>query len=232
MDEYQRYAIYYLPDAGPLADFGAAWLGWDALTGTPCDHPAMNGTPVDVAALTKTPRKYGFHGTIKPPFHLAPGTTVTQLRDATAALCAQSAPVTLEALELAALGPFLALRPVGDPSALATLAGQAVKGLDAFRAPPSEAELARRRARPLSPAQEANLTAWGYPYVMEQFQFHMTLTGPIRDDTQRMATQTALAPMLSPILPRPFHITSLCLAGSDDSGRFRLIERFALAGGQ
>ena len=25
--EFSRYAVYYIPD-GPLAEFGAAWLGW------------------------------------------------------------------------------------------------------------------------------------------------------------------------------------------------------------
>lgn len=231
MDGFRRYAIYYLPEPGPLADFGAEWLGWDALDGRPRPHPALNGTAIDIAALTETPRKYGFHGTVKPPFHLAGGTSASDLRDAAAALCAEAAPVQLDGLELASLGRFLALRPEGDPAPLAALAARVVRDLDRFRAPPSEAELARRRNARLSPAQEANLTRWGYPYVMDDFRFHMTLTGSIADEGLRERTLAALTPLAAPVLPRPFRIDSLCLAGADDSGRFRLIERLPLGRG-
>ncbi|HDR28083.1 MAG TPA: phosphonate metabolism protein, partial [Rhodovulum sp.] len=34
MEGYKRYAIYFAPEPGPLAEFGAAWLGWDPLAGT------------------------------------------------------------------------------------------------------------------------------------------------------------------------------------------------------
>ncbi|MGL6208804.1 MAG: DUF1045 domain-containing protein, partial [Paracoccaceae bacterium] len=69
-----RYAIYYAPETGDLADFTAAWLGWDPVLGQAVPHPQIEGRPHAVADLTATPRKYGFHGTIKPPFHLAEDT--------------------------------------------------------------------------------------------------------------------------------------------------------------
>src|SRR3546814_16854276 len=59
-----------------------------------------------------------------------------------------------------------------------------VRAFDRFRAPPSETALARRRAAGLSARQEANLQAWGYPYVMEDFRLHFTLTGRITDPAQ------------------------------------------------
>ena len=101
MTTYTRYAVYYLPPKGDLADFGAAWLGWDAATGQKTAHFA------DVAGLAQavaTPQKYGFHATLKPPFRLADGCSVTDLRDALADLAAATPAATAPGLGLARLG--------------------------------------------------------------------------------------------------------------------------------
>ena len=230
MQDYRRYAIYYAPEPGPLADFGAAWLGWDPARGAPVAHPAIDGLPAPVAELTETPRKYGFHGTVKPPFRLAEGTDAAALHAAAQDLCAARAPVRLAGLRLSRLGRFLALTPEGDAGALAALAGTVVRDLDSFRAPLTEAEIARRRPDRLSPAQRDLLDTWGYPYVFEEFRFHLTLTGPLPDDATAAAVEAALAPVLAPILPRPFTIASLCLFGEDADGRFHLLHRYALSG--
>lgn len=229
MQDWHRFAIYYLPAPGPLADLAARWLGWDIEDGHPRPHPDLAGLPLPVAEITATPRKYGFHGTIKPPFRLAPGEDAGALQRAFGALCDRLAPVSLPGLALHRLGGFLALTPEGDTSALAALAARAVMDLDRFRAPPPEAELARRRARPLSPAQEANLAAWGYPYVMDEFRFHLTLTGNLAP-AEASSVADILAPEIEPLLPRPFTVDTLCLVGSDAEDRFRLIERRVLGG--
>lgn len=231
MDDIHRFGIYALPDPeamGALAAFGAAWLGWDVETGQAQDHPDIPG--LDVAAITATPRKYGFHGTIKPPFYLADGQTPEALCQTLATLCTTAAPMACEALQLASLGRFLALTPVGDQSALAALAGRVVRELDQFRAPPTTEELTRRNPARLSQSQQANLHAWGYPYVFEDFRFHMTLTGAIHNAEQRALCEATLKDLITPVLPHPFELSSLCLVGSDASGRFRLIQRFALNG--
>jgi putative phosphonate metabolism protein len=224
---FDRYAIYFTPQPGPLADFGAQWLGWDLVTGAEVAHPQVDG--IDVAALTQTPRKYGFHGTMKAPFRLAPGTTLADLTKATAQFCASRPAFDLTGLRLASLGRFLALIPDGDAGPLNDLAGAAVTTLDPFRAPLTEADLQRRRASGLSPAEDAYLVQWGYPYVLDLFQFHMTLSGSLDPETLAQ-TQQALRPLLDPILPRPFRIDSLTLCGEDASGRFHQIERFGLGG--
>lgn len=224
---FSRYAIYVTPD-GPLGDQGAAWLGWDAARGRPVPQPEIPG--LDLPKATARPRKYGFHGTIKPPFRLAPGTTPEGLEAALEALCAKAAPVALDGLEVARLGGFLALTPTGAAApqdALSALAAQVVRDLDPFRAPLTGAEIARRRARPLSPTQEANLHRWGYPRVMEEFRFHLTLTGPLRD---ARGTLPIVAAHFAPVLPRPFVIDALTLLGEDAEGRFHQITRCALRG--
>jgi len=224
---YSRYAIYYTPDPGPLASFGAQWLGWDIDTGTPCDHPDLPGLPMPVEEITRTPRKYGFHGTIKPPFRLAEGRDADALEAAAKAACADRPPVRLDGLELARIGRFLALTPQGDTAALADLAAAMVRELDPFRAPAPEAELARRRARGLTERQDRLLRDWGYPYVMEEFRFHLTLTGSLPGDAAER-TATALAPALEPILGTPVTISSLTLVGERPDSRFETLTRLHL----
>ncbi len=220
---FQRYAVYVTPQ-GALASIGAAWLGWDIAQSRAVAHPSLPG--LDVAALSDAPRKYGMHGTIKPPFHLAQGTTFDALSADLATLCKTLRPVALEGLEVRALRHFIALCPLGDQSALAALAAKLVTGLDPHRRPPDESELARRRATPLTQAQEANLAKWGYPYVMEEFRFHITLTGP----TAPAPILPAITAHFAPHLPQPFIVGSLTLAGQDEAGMFHKIRRFPLEG--
>jgi len=226
---YTRYAIYYAPEPGPLADFGARWLGWDIETGTGCPHPDIPGLPRPVEEITRTPRKYGFHGTVKPPFRLAEGTDSDGLLAAARTACAARAHVRLEGLRLSRIGRFVALVPEGDTTALSDLAGAMVRDLDPFRAPAGDAELARRRARKLTDRQEKLLTDWGYPYVMEEFRFHLTLTGSL-PDTDGDQVVDALAPVLAPMLDGPVTIATLCLVGELPDGRFKTIERLPLSG--
>ncbi|MFC2968575.1 DUF1045 domain-containing protein [Acidimangrovimonas pyrenivorans] len=229
MEGFRRYAIYYAPPPGQLADFGAGWLGWDPVEGAEVAHPELPGLPRPISELTATPRKYGFHGTIKPPFRLAEGTGIEALHGAMSDLAATLPAVTLDGLGLHRLGGFLALTPEGDTTALAALAGEVVRGLDSFRAPPGPDEIARRQAAGLSPRQEALLARWGYPYVMEEFRFHLTLTGSL-PGPEAAAVESALAPLLALILPQPFSVDSLCLFGEAADGRFHNLHRYTLSG--
>jgi len=229
MDRFERYAIYYAPEPGEFADVAAAWRGWDAVAGHDLPQPDLPGLPGSPADLTASPRKYGFHGTVKPPFRLACGRGFQGLHAAAAALCATLAPVTLDGLTLCRLGGFVALIPEGDQTALAALAADVVAGLDGYRAAPSETEIARRRPERLNPRQRAYLAQWGYPYVMEEFQFHLTLTSDL-PEPGAIAVAAALAPVFTPLLPRPFRVNSLCLFGEAQDGRFHLLHRYMLTG--
>lgn len=221
---YTRYAVYYVPAPGVLATFGADWLGWDVVRGLPVAHPALPG----LAQITATPRKYGFHGTLKPPFHMAEGKDLTGLREAMEIFAAHHAPACCAGLELTTLGGFLALTPHGEARALAALAGACVTELDSFRAPPSAAEIARRRAADLSPAEDANLLAWGYPYVLESFRFHLTLSGKL--NPEELAKWRGHLARTLPPLPAPFCIDALTLVGERPDGAFEVLHRYALTG--
>ncbi|MEP2641809.1 DUF1045 domain-containing protein [Roseobacter sp.] len=219
--EFTRYGVYFTPRPGAFAQAGAHWLGWDLAAG---QHV---GTPDD--AITARPRKYGFHGTIKPPFRLADDTTAAGLHDALTTLAGGLGPVALDGLTLSQIGSFLALTPTGDVRDLAALAATVVKELDGFRAPPTNAELARRNPSRLTPAQQDNLARWGYPHVMEAFKFHMTLTGPLPHALIGSTRADANA-HFADLSPRPFVIDSLTLVGEGCTGMFHTLHRYGLTG--
>jgi putative phosphonate metabolism protein len=225
MDKMKRYAIYYAPEAGPFATAAAKWLGWDPELGAVVTQPEVG---VDLVDLTNDPRKYGFHGTIKAPFRMADGMGRDALSDALSALAANLKPVEMPGLELVALDGFLALVPQGDTSNLLALAAQVVERLGHLRAPLTEAEIARRRPERLTSRQRALLDQFGYPYVMEEFRFHLTLSRRLT-----AAENAALMPRAStyfaPHLPKPVRISTLCLFGEAMDGRFHLLHRYPLA---
>lgn len=221
---FTRFAIYYLPPDGALAEFGAAWLGWDAIRGAAAVQPVVPG----LDDVTMTPRKYGFHGTLKPPFRLARGTSAEALAKAVAMMAQDCAPAVAEGLALRRLGRFLALTPEGDQTGIARVAATCVEVLDPFRAPTGAAELARRRKAGLTDRQDDYLVRWGYPYVMEEFRFHLTLTGRLEPET--IDHWTAIAKAHLPPLPHPFAMEEVALVGERPDGCFELIQRYALAG--
>lgn len=150
-----RYALYFTPRAGTAwARFGDEALSGDA-------------------------RRYGFHATLKPPFRLARDVRLADLQRDLDAYCARLTPFPLPRLGIARLEDFVALVP-GQPEARAdAIAAHCVRAFDRYRAPLNGAELAKRRARRLSPRQEDYLLQWGYPYVIEEFRFHLSLTAPL-----------------------------------------------------
>ncbi|MCX7288377.1 MAG: DUF1045 domain-containing protein [Rhodobacterales bacterium] len=226
MDQLKRLAVYFAPRPGAFADQAAAWLGWDAVRGTTLPQPDLPGIAFP-AVLTAEARRYGFHGTLRAPFRPAPGIGEAEAGQRLEMLAARLAPVTCEGLSIENLQGFLALTPLGCEAALLELGAAVVEGTNDLRAPLTEAEVARRRPETLSPRQRALLQAWGYPHVMEEFRFHLTLTdrlpepGPVMD---------ALATHFAPVLPRPFRIEDLCLFGEDAAGRFHFLHRYPLTG--
>jgi len=222
---FNRYAIYFTPPPGDFAQRGAAWLGWDVETGQAVQHPTFPG--VDIAKATQTPRKYGFHGTMKAPFFLADGQTEQSLADAVEWFCSAQRAFSLKGLKLSQIGPFLALTPVGDTTPLNVLAADVVRALDDFRAPIKADEFNRKNKPSLSDAQRHYLQEFGYPHVMEFFRFHMTLTGGLKAD-ESGTLRPVLERHFGDVIPSPFPINSLTLCGERPDGYFQEIERFAL----
>lgn len=226
MAAYRRYAIYHTPE-GELARFGAEWLGRDAEAGRPVPQPEVEG--LDLVAVTATPRRYGFHATMKAPFRLADGCDPDALSATLRDLAAGCGPVLLAGgLRLARVSGFLALVPARDSQPLSGLEAAVVRDLDRFRAPLTEAEIAGRKPDRLTPRQRENLFRWGYPHVLEEFRFHMTLTGDLDGETADKA-EAALRPKLKGLLADPYPVASLSLMGEDADGCFHQIDRMPLA---
>lgn len=233
MPRYVRYAVYYAPAAtAPLARFAAGWLGHDPAGGAvePIRRAGALGREA-IDRITAEPRRYGFHATLKAPFALAAGANADMLAREVSRIAAGAPPVAAGPLGLTEIGPFLALCPSGDTGPLDALASRLVRDLDAMRAPLGDDERARRRADRLTTRQRRYLEDWGYPYVFEDFRFHLTLTGPL-GEAERALARAALAPMVEPSTRDPFTVDDICLFGDPGGGRpFEIVSRHRLSGG-
>ncbi|MGO8865457.1 MAG: DUF1045 domain-containing protein [Alphaproteobacteria bacterium] len=223
-----RFAIYFTPRRwSALGRFGRAWLGRDAVTGEAVERLVLPGfAAAELAALTAEPARYGWHATLKAPFRLARGTTLGELVAYTMGFAAARLPFEIQGMELASLGGFLALVPSSTPPLLAGLAEDCVRAFDGFRARPDKAVPSRRGLPPLSPRQQALSARWGYPYVMEEFRFHMTLTVPLAAE-ERARLKRALEPRLARLLARPVAVDAVSIFVEPGPGEpFRELRRF------
>jgi putative phosphonate metabolism protein len=191
MDE-PRYAIYFVPPAGSdLYRFGSTFLGYDCYAGDDLGWPADAGLDARAwAGLTREPRRYGFHATLKAPFRLRSEFGETDLAEELRRFAARArTPAAIEPV-IRSLGRFIAVVPAEPSAAVDRLADDCVTAFDQFRRPLTADERLKRSDGGLSDRQTANLDRWGYPYVLEEFRFHLTLTGPL--DVEQRASITAL----------------------------------------
>jgi putative phosphonate metabolism protein len=221
-----RYAIYFMPaPESPLWRFGSAVLGYDADGGDPVKPPPGLFSTASARDYVAEPQKYGFHATLKAPFALSAGCQEHHLFDHARAFVRGRRPFVVNPLRIAPIGPFLALVPSRREADLDALANDCVCEFDGFRAAASAEELARRRAASLTLRQSELLERWGYPYVFEEFCFHMTLTSrlPARVHNQ---FHRALESLYAPIA-EPLRIDSIAIfRQSSSTDRFRVLQRF------
>ncbi|MBZ8132021.1 DUF1045 domain-containing protein [Afifella sp. IM 167] len=200
-----RAAIYFTSAPGhPITEAARRWLGRDAVFGQDVQQASPAGlSQEEMAALTASPRRYGFHATLKPPFRLAEPFDIAGLDRALAAFCKSRATFDLGLMKIKRIGEFFALVPAQAPTELEVLAADVVRQFDRFRAPLTEAEIARRKPESLSERQRAYLERWGSPYVFRDFRFHMTLTGPVgearQETVKRALKQHFAAALRSPL---------------------------------
>lgn len=230
-----RYALYYAPrPEEELAVAASQWLARNPETGRALSLPRSSGIdPGRLAEITAEPRRYGFHATLKAPIALADGCSERDLLDAVGRFAAKQKAFSGPALQLGELSCFLALVPARPSTELQDLADQCVVEFDEFRRPADEAELARRRSSGLSPRQDELLRRWGYPYVLEQWRFHMTLTGRIPDPAERAVVTGLVRGRFASLVDRPLQVRDLCVFRQTASDRpFTVLARFKLGGGR
>jgi putative phosphonate metabolism protein len=224
-----RYAIYFVPGAdSELYRFGASVLGYDCYAGR--DGALIDGADATSwAEFVREPRVYGFHATLKAPFYLAKGSNEGNLERAVLDFAADHPTVLVGELAVRELGSFIALVPKTPRPLLDRLAQACVQELDRFREPMSGAERERRLAADLSGRQIENLERWGYPYVFEDFRFHMTLTGSLPLPERSRALRFLCNKFEQMIGATPLTVDQIVLARQvDKSARFQVVRQGAL----
>ena len=176
---------------------GASVIGYDCYTGN--ESPFAKDLEIEPGVwseMTEDPRRYGFHATLKAPFYLSSSCTEAQLANAIAHFAALGRSVPTFKPTIRLLKDFVAIVPRRRQTAIDKLAADCVTLFDAYRAPMTPQERARRVAAGLNAGQIGHLDRWGYPYLFEDFRFHMTLTGRIsveRRDTVLAALEKLFA---------------------------------------
>ncbi|WP_334407865.1 DUF1045 domain-containing protein [Bradyrhizobium sp. AZCC 2289] len=230
MGNYPRYAIYYAPAPGSVLDrFGADLLGYDAYRGDDLPFPRdlTLATP-DWRDLTQDPRKYGFHATLKAPMALALGRTEAQLAAACEAFAGTARSIPAIEPVVDSISGFIAVMPAKPSAELLQFVGDVTREFDSFRAPLTAGDRARRNPAKLTPRQCEYLDRWGYPYVMEEFRFHMTLTGRL-DEARREPVMAMLRDRFSAIGLKTLAIDRVALFRQDHAdSRFRIIQHCAV----
>lgn len=229
-----RYALYFAPAAeNPWWRLGSQWLGRCAASGTSLRQPDIDGlAPECFAALTADPRRYGLHATLKAPFRLANGVRVEDIMGELDDIASRQCSFALPPLKVTGLDDFLALTPSRPCQHIDRMAQCCVTRFDRFRAPLTASERARRSLAPLTLRERMFLDQWGYPYVLDRFRFHFSLSGSlaqvneeVRARLARAAVQTFTAPPLAPLI-----FDAICIFEEPSPGAaFRLIHRSRFA---
>lgn len=194
-----RYAIYFAPARdSALWERAQDWL-----------------TQPDLAALTVAARRYGFHATLKAPMPLA--LDYAELDAALMAFADERAAVVLSGLAPRLIDGFLALTAEPQPGPLTALAANVVEAFEPFREPLGESERARRLAAPLTPRQVQLVDQYGYPYVLDEFLFHMTLTDRLPPNL-REATVARAQSFFADVLVQPIWLDRLVVFAEPEPG--------------
>jgi putative phosphonate metabolism protein len=230
MGDYPRYAIYYAP--APRSDLdrlGAQLLGYDACSGEDLPFPEgiMQMAP-DWRDLTKDPRKYGFHATLKAPMSLSPGKTEPELLAACESFAGKPRPIPVITPVVGSISGFIAVVPAASSPELERLAEDCTSEFDSFRARLTPEDRARRNPSDLVPRQREYLDRWGYPYVLEDFRFHMTLTGRLAAE-RREPILTMLRNSFSAVGLKTLAIDRIAVFRQENANsRFRIVKDWQL----
>ncbi len=226
-----RYAVYWSPRPEErLKQLADAWLGRDPDRDVRVSFPVVEGvTPERLMEITAFPRRYGFHATLKAPFALAPGMEAAGLLGDAEAFAANQRPFHVR-LEVGAVDGYVALVLAEPARAMEELAAACVREFEAFRAPLTDEERRHRQPERLSERERGHLERWGYPWVFEDFRFHMTLAGPLEPD-ELPIVRRILGHAFGPLLAQPVRVDQIALfTQTHRIAPFRVVDRFPFRG--
>ena len=212
--------MYFVPEPGTaLAKLGSALLGRDSETGHRVAQPSFPGfSQKKLHTLTVDARRYGLHATLKAPFFLKQGMREDDLLRFADDFVVGRQPIVLPGLAVKRIGSFFALAPSGETpegqeaiQRINALAADVVSFFDPFRAALTEQEIARRNPQKLSARQRALLTGWGYPYVFEEYCFHITLTDSLLDEAAARAMEEDLKAIFAAVCDEAVNVSGICI---------------------
>lgn len=228
-NSYERYAIYYVPHyETELAEFGKTWFGYDLSEGDTDRN--LYGLSADlVREVTRQPARYGLHATLKAPFNLDEGCSLEQLLQKTEQFCKKRKKFSLGNLKIGWHGNTMVLVEGQHDHRINQFASRCVLDFEDFRAPLTVKERTRRLEQNLNLHQRLMLEELGYPYVLSEFRFHITLTKNMTED-EKVQVVPALQPVLNSILGNPCDIDGIAIVGDPGNNQpFQMIEYFELS---
>lgn len=226
-----RLAIYFAPEPDSLWwQAGSAWLGRDAWTGRlmpPPSFPYLDSALL--SAMTATPRRYGFHATLAPPWYLKQEITRNDFLRRAQDFASTQQHIALPQPKIVRLRGFLALAFDASAPDAQSLAQRTLEYFQPVRMPMTREEL-ESRGESLPERHRDLLTRWGYAYAEDQFRLHFTLSDRLsKIDTESAARleEWAQTWFAGPLRRTPLVLDALTIfEESEPGGFFTAIARF------
>ena len=236
MTNYKRVAIYFLPKKNSsLENFGKNLLGRDinkkrkiSLTRRQKYFINRGFTYFDeLKDYCEQPAKYGFHATLKAPFRLKRNVKTKNFYDVISHIAAQHSRFKIKGLKIVYSKKFTFITSRKPNKLLINLENDLVKHLDTFRAELNKTEIKKRIPDSLTFKQNKYLKEWGYPFVFDQFKFHMTL---MNQNNNKLSNKQKLEleKLIYKISNNVIEFNEISLLGENKNGHFEEIKRFKL----
>ena len=236
MTNYKRVAIYFLPKKNSsLENFGKNLLGRDinkkkkiSLTRRQKYFINRGFTYFDeLKDYCEVPAKYGFHATLKAPFRLKRNVKTKNFYDVISHIAAQHSRFKIQGLKIVYSKKFTFITSRKPNKLLINLENDLVKHLDTFRAELNKTEIKKRIPDSLTFKQNKYLKEWGYPFVFDQFKFHMTL---MNQNNNKLSNKQKLEleKLIYKISNNVIEFNEISLLGENKNGHFEEIKRFKL----
>ena len=237
MKKYSRYAIYYAPPKeSNLEEFGRYWFGWDPLNAKLINNKhrinylnrfgIKNLINIDKNVLI--PKKYGFHGTLIPPFKLNKNYSTNTLFKKTEEIAKKFKKFKFYKFKLKKINNFYAFVQNKKNNNINKLSNRLVRELFKFRSPLTKKEIDRRNPSKLSKLQLNILYKWGYPYLMSEFNFHMTLASEVTGNKLYLELKK-IERNKEIILNEINNFDKIYIFGENQKGMFENLENFSLS---
>ena len=237
MKKYSRYAIYYAPPKeSSLEEFGRYWFGWDPLNAKLINNKhrinylnrfgIKNLINIDKNVLI--PKKYGFHGTLIPPFKLNKNYSTNTLFKKTEEIAKKFKKFKFYKFKLKKINNFYAFVQNKKNNNINKLSNRLVRELFKFRSPLTKKEIDRRNPSKLSKLQLNILYKWGYPYLMSEFNFHMTLASEVTGNKLYLELKK-IERNKEIILNEINNFDKIYIFGENQKGMFENLENFSLS---